>query len=83
MIGADLAGGLERNNDEEYKKGKKVVMVYPIDKWVLMLLQAGAEVRNLYDIKWLSIEDHDPGKGTGRHIAMFILDPSKQVCNGG
>lgn len=62
---------------EEYKKGKKVVMVFPIDKWVLMLLKEGAEVRNLGDIKWLAIEDNSPGKGTGRHIACFILDPTK------
>ena len=40
---------------EEFKKGKKVVMVYPIDKWVLMLLEAGAEVRNLRDVKWLGL----------------------------
>jgi hypothetical protein len=63
---------------EEYKKGKRVVFVYPIDKWVLMLLEAGAEVRNLKDVKWLSTEDFLPGKGTGRHIAMFILDPDKE-----
>lgn len=64
---------------EEFRKGKRVVMVYPIDKWVLMLLEAGAKVRNLRDVKWLSIEDHQPGKGTGRHIAMFILDPEKEA----
>lgn len=62
---------------EEYKKGKKVVMVYPLDKWVLMLVEAGAEIRNLKDIKWLATEDKSAGKGTGRHIACFILDPSK------
>lgn len=62
---------------EEYKKGKKVVMVYPIDKWVLMLLDAGAKVRNLKDVKWLATEDMKPGKGTGRHIACFILDTSE------
>ena len=59
----------------ELKKCKRVVMVYPIDKWVLMLLEAGAKVRNLKDGKWLATEDRLPGKGTGRHIAMFILDP--------
>lgn len=59
----------------EYEKGNKVVMVYPIDKWILMLLKAGAEVRNLGDIKWLATEDKTAGKGTGRHIACFILDP--------
>ena len=57
----------------ENEKGKKVVLVYPIDKWVLMLLKAGAEVRNLGDVKWLSTEDKTPGKGTGRHIACFVL----------
>ena len=59
----------------EHKKGKRVVMVYPIDKWVLMLLEAGAKVRNLKDVKWLSTEDQSEGMGTGRHIACFVLDP--------
>lgn len=57
----------------ETEKGKTVVLVYPVDKWVLMLLGAGAEVRNLGDVRWLSIEDGQPGKGTGRHIACFVL----------
>jgi hypothetical protein len=58
---------------EEHKKGKKVVVVYPIDKWILMMLAAGAEVRNLGDVRWCATEDGSQGKGTGRHIAMFIL----------
>jgi hypothetical protein len=62
---------------EENRKGKTIVLVYPIDKWVLMLLKEilgdHAEVRNLGDVRWLSIEDGRPGKGTGRHIAAFIL----------
>ena len=57
----------------ENSKGKTVVMVYPIPKWVLMLLSAGAEVRNLGDVKWHSIEENKAGKGIGQHIAMFIL----------
>jgi hypothetical protein len=61
----------------EAQKGKKVVLVYPIDKWILMLLESGAEVRNLGDVKWLATEDNTQGKGTGRHIACFILDPDK------
>jgi len=68
----------------EAKQGKQVVMVYPIDKWVLMLLQAGAVVENLGDVKWHSIEEGLPGKGTGRHIACFTLnhpanDPRRQA----
>lgn len=58
---------------EESRKGKDVVLVYPVDKWILMLLEAGAEVRNLRDVRWLATEDGTAGKGTGRHIACFIL----------
>ena len=58
----------------EHQQGKRVVLVYPIDKWVLMLLEAGAKVRNLGDVKWLATEDGSTGKGTGRHIACFVLD---------
>jgi len=58
----------------EAEAGKRVVMVYPIPKWILMLLEAGAEVRNLGDVKWCAIEDGSPGPGVGQHIAMFILD---------
>lgn len=61
----------------EWMKGKLVVLVYPIDKWILMLLKALGivEIRNLGDVKWLATEDGTPGKGTGRHIACFILRP--------
>jgi hypothetical protein len=62
---------------QEYLKGKDVTLVYPIDKWVLMLLAAGAEVRNLGDVKWEAIEDRSAHKGTGRHIACFILRHKK------
>lgn len=58
---------------EAQAQGKRVVLVYPVDKWLLMLLQAGAEVRNLGDVRWLAIEDGAPGVGTGRHIACFVL----------
>lgn len=61
---------------QEFRKGKRVVMVYPIDKWVLMMIEAGAEIRNLKDVKWHSTEDNTEGPGTGRHIAAFILDPN-------
>jgi hypothetical protein len=64
---------------EECRKGKRVVLVYPVDKWVLMLMAEilgdHAQVRNLGDVKWLATEDGSAGKGTGRHIACFILEP--------
>jgi hypothetical protein len=64
---------------EEWQKGKRVVLVYPVDKWVLMLTKSilgdHAQIRNLGDVKWLATEDRSQGKGTGRHIACFILEP--------
>ena len=60
---------------KEQKNGKRTVLVYPIDKWILMLLAAGAKVSNLGDVRWLATEDGSQGKGTGRHIACFVLEP--------
>jgi len=58
----------------ESRLGKGVVLVYPLDKWVLMILEAmGSTVRNLGDVRWLAVEDGSAGKGTGRHIAAFVL----------
>lgn len=79
-FGSVLRGGRKvgvtawaRKAIEENRRGGTVVMVYPLDKWVLMMLAAGAEVRNLGDVRWLATEDGRVGAGTGRHIACFIL----------
>lgn len=63
---------------EEHKKGKKIVLVFPLDKWVHMLVEAGAEIRNIGDVKWRAIEDNSPGKGLGRWVAAFVLDPDRK-----
>lgn len=62
---------------EENKKGKDVVLVYPVPKWVLMLIEHCDEIRNLGDVKWHSIEENKPGPGIGQHIACFILKGQK------
>jgi hypothetical protein len=66
--------------DRGVAKGKTVVLVYPVDKWLLMLVKAiygeHSRIRNLGDVKWLATEDNSQGKGTGRHIACFILKAS-------
>lgn len=63
----------------ESRKGKLVVLVYPLDKWVLLILEAilgdHTEIRNLRDVKWCAIEDGSEGRGTGRHIACLVLRP--------
>jgi hypothetical protein len=66
---------------EEQKKGNFSVVVYPVDKWVLMMLSTigTVDVVNLGDIKWIATEDGTQGKGTGRHIAAFILKPSTEM----
>ena len=48
----------------EQQKGKRVVLVYPVDKWVLMILSAiGTKVRNLGDVRWHATEDESKAKG--------------------
>lgn len=61
----------------EQAKGKTVVIVYPLDKWVLMMIKAMGvvDIRNLGDVRWVATEDGSIGKGTGRHIACFVLKP--------
>ena len=66
----------------EHAQGKRVVMVYPLDKWVLMLLAAGAKVSNLGDVRWLATEDGQAGNGSGRHIACFVLDAPRSPAPG-
>jgi hypothetical protein len=64
----------------ESEKGKRVVFVFPVPKWVLILLSHPnlKEVRNLKDVKWCAIEDGSPGRGIGQHIAQFVLEESDQ-----
>jgi hypothetical protein len=63
---------------EENKKGKQVVLVYPIPKWILMLIEAGATISNLGDVKWCAIEDGSPGPGIGQYVAQFVLKPKSK-----
>lgn len=67
---------------QEYQKGKRVVLVYPVPKWVLLLLQHAKEIRNLGDVKWCATEDGSPGPGIGQHIAMFLLEPPLEEDDG-
>ena len=65
---------------EENRKGKRVVIVCPVDKWILMMLAAGAKVRNLGDVRWCATEDGTPGNGIGRHIAAFVLEAHSSMA---
>jgi hypothetical protein len=65
----------------ESEQGKDVVFVFPVYKWILMLLTHPNLVRveNLKDVKWCAIEDGSPGKGIGQHIAKFVLSGKKET----
>ena len=59
---------------EENKKGKTIIFIYPLNRWILEMLQLGVEVRNLKTVKWLATEDgSEMDKGIGQDIACFIL----------
>ena len=63
----------------EHAKGKDVVLVFPTDKWIHYLLRAGAELRSLGDVRWLSTESPQTAapNGIGRYTMAFILRGKK------
>jgi hypothetical protein len=63
---------------EEYRNGKRVVFVFPIDKWVHLIMAENPEIRNLGDVRWRAIEDGTEGPGTGRWVMCFVLDPARK-----
>jgi len=66
-----------RKGIAEHKKGKDVVLVFPLHKWIHLLIEAGAELRSLGDVRWCATEDGAPGKGIGNHTMAFILRGKK------
>ncbi len=58
---------------EEHKKGKTVVIVFPIHRWIHYLLAVGVELRSLGAVKWCSIEDGKPQKAVSNWTMAFIL----------
>lgn len=64
----------------ESRKGKLVVLVYPVDKWVPLVLREilgeHPDIRNEGDVRWVAIEDGSQGKGTGRHILLLVFRPA-------
>ncbi len=59
---------------EESQKGKLVVFIGPVDRWVELLIREGAEARAMGTVYW---ESPDRRKITGgsRPQALFILRP--------
>ena len=55
----------------EQAKGKRVVLVYPLDSSILMLIKAGVQIRNLGDVQWLATEDGHRAAKCSRPIACL------------
>ena len=57
---------------EEQKKGNSSVLTLPTESYVNLLLEAGAELRSLGRVKWLSTLTGEPMKGPSP-ITFFYL----------
>jgi hypothetical protein len=57
---------------EENKKGKQVVLILPVQSYVNLLLEAGAELRSAGRVKWLDAITRKPYGGPSS-TCLFIL----------
>ena len=62
---------------EENKKGKDVVLLLPVQSYVNLLLEAGAELRSMKRVAWLETKSKQSWKGP-TSIACFILKGKKK-----
>jgi hypothetical protein len=60
---------------EENKKGKGSVILIPVQSYVNLLLEAGAELRSMGRIRWLEVNSRELCKDPSP-ICCFILPPS-------
>ncbi len=63
---------------EEFKKGKTSVLILPVQSYVNLLLEAGAELRPCGRVKWIDAITGKPYP-TPSNNALFILKPKKEV----
>jgi hypothetical protein len=57
---------------EENKKGKQVVLIIPVQSYVNMLVEAGAELRSMGRVKWIDAISKRPCTRPS-NVALFIL----------
>ena len=69
----------------EHRKGKTVVMVFPITQALAELAEYGIEIRSLGRVRWLAIEDGQPTNKPDS-IGLFVLKGGRTAvcprCNG-
>jgi DNA N-6-adenine-methyltransferase Dam len=59
---------------EENKTGKRVVLLLPVQSYVNLLLEAGAELRSAGRVRWLEANTNEASKSPSP-ICCFILNP--------
>ena len=57
---------------EENKKGKQVVLIIPVQSYVNLLLEAGAELRSMGRVKWIDAISQKECVGPSS-VCLFIL----------
>ena len=57
---------------EQQRQGKTSVLLLPVQSYVNLLLEAGAELRSLGRVRWLEADTKEPMKGPSP-ICAFIL----------
>ncbi|KYK20681.1 hypothetical protein AYK24_09830 [Thermoplasmatales archaeon SG8-52-4] len=61
----------------EHEKGKTCVLILPLDNWVRLLIEAGAEIRSLGSHDWVHTKDGSRRKAP-RPSFLFILKNGKR-----
>jgi len=61
-----------RKGIEEHRKGKQVVLMLPVQSYVNLLLEAGAEIRSAGRVRWLEADTKQPSRSPSP-IACFVL----------
>jgi len=61
-----------RKSIEEFKKGKNIVIVVPVQNYVNLALEAGAVVRSMGRPRWLEVETKEPRRDPSPIIALIF-----------
>ena len=61
----------------ESEKGKDVLLVIPVDRWLHLLLREGVEFHSVGDVRWEATEDRSTCNGSSRPVMAFILRGKK------
>jgi hypothetical protein len=56
----------------EFHKGKDVVLVFPMDRWITLLMAEGAQMVDMGNVQWESTEDGSQAVAA-RPIVAFVL----------